>query len=104
MNWQMFAPAGTNVNFVKVIDDRDLEMRTYERGVEGETLACGTGAVASSLVSYALGKVKDVPVNVQTPGGVLKVYFETNGEGEKSFRNVFLEGDAEVTFEGEVEL
>ena len=47
-----FAPSGTNANFVKIIDKKNIAIRTYERGVEGETLACGTGSVASAIISY----------------------------------------------------
>jgi diaminopimelate epimerase len=96
---QMFAPAGTNVNFVRVKDAHTLEIRTYERGVEDETLACGTGAVASALISARLGKVAS-PVAVRTRGGeVLTVSFQVQGE---QVTQVFLEGDALVVYQGEL--
>ena len=63
-----FMPEGTNVDFVRVIDGNTIELRTYERGVEDETLACGTGAVAAALVMAALGRVKP-PVAARTRGG-----------------------------------
>ena len=105
-----FAPAGTNVNFVTHKDKNDLVVRTYERGVEGETLACGTGAVASSLICAAKGLVES-PVACLTKGGeVLKVYF-VMGEDRRSascsgivFTKVELEGPAVVCFRGEVEI
>jgi diaminopimelate epimerase len=65
---ERFQPAGTNANFVQVLADGKLMVRTYERGVEGETLACGTGAVASALISALLGQAKP-PVTVITSGG-----------------------------------
>jgi diaminopimelate epimerase len=94
-----FQPAGTNANFVQVLDRKHLIVRTYERGVEDETLACGTGAVASALIAGKKGFV-DSPVEVQTSGGeILKIYFQSKEEG---FDHVFLEGDARVVYEGEL--
>lgn len=97
---QHFAPAGTNANFVKKNRPSDILVRTYERGVEDETLACGTGSVASALV-YAARKNATSPVKVTVRSGEpLWVYFKRNGD---SFQNVFLEGAATVTFSGSVE-
>ena len=94
-----FQPAGTNADFVEVLDRKNIKCRTYERGVEDETLACGTGAVASALIAAKKGLV-DSPVEVQTSGGeILKIYFQPKGEG---FERVFLEGDARVVYEGEL--
>ncbi len=96
---QMFQPAGTNVNFVRVKDPHALEVRTYERGVEDETLACGTGAVAAAIISASLGKVVP-PVAVHTRGGeVLTVSFQLDGE---KITQVFLKGDALVVYQGEL--
>jgi len=96
-----FSPAGTNVCFVQKQGENDLRVRTYERGVEDETLACGTGVVASALLSSLTGLVKP-PVRVQTQGGeFLTVGFEkTNGDGD--FGEIFLEGSAKIVFEGTV--
>jgi diaminopimelate epimerase len=92
-----FQPAGTNANFVQPIDRRHLKVRTYERGVEDETLACGTGAVASTLIAAALG-LADSPVAVETSGGeILNIYFQPR---EKEFEGVFLEGDTRLVYEG----
>ncbi|MGA2192610.1 MAG: diaminopimelate epimerase [Nitrospirota bacterium] len=94
---ELFAPAGTNADFVQVTGRNSLRVRTYERGVEGETLACGTGATASALVAGAKGMV-DSPVRLVTRGGnVLTVYFDWDGAG---FDDVYLEGDAVPVFEG----
>ena len=96
---QSFAPAGTNVDFVQKIGDDSLKIRTYERGVEGETLACGTGVVASALLAFEKGLV-DAPVNVETLGGeTLKVDFQ-NSNG--TYGDVFLEGLTRVSFEGNI--
>ncbi|MDH4265007.1 MAG: diaminopimelate epimerase [Deltaproteobacteria bacterium] len=92
-----FQPAGTNANFVQPIDRSHLKVRTYERGVEDETLACGTGAVASALMAAAKG-LADSPVEVETRGGeILYIYFHPRGDG---FEKVFLEGDTRVVYEG----
>jgi len=89
-----FGRAGANVNFVEITKDA-LLIRTYERGVEDETLACGTGIVASAFISRVLGRA-DNPVKVKVRGGdILKVSFK---------RGPRLEGPAVVTFTGEVQL
>ncbi len=94
-----FAPAGTNANFVRVENYSQLSIRTYERGVEDETLACGTGAVASALVAAFKGLVKS-PVSIKTWGGeILTVYFEIEA-GE--IKRVFFEGDVHIVYEAEM--
>jgi diaminopimelate epimerase len=94
-----FSPRGTNVNFVRLEDSSRLEVRTYERGVEDETLACGTGVVASALVAGFKGLVIS-PVNARTMGGeVLTVHFEIGG-GE--VKKVFFEGEVRIIYEGEM--
>ena len=96
-----FAPTGANVNFVKVNNRHSIEVRTYERGVESETLACGSGSTASALVSASLKGLRS-PVQVHTAGGeVLKVYFESEND---CWKNVCLEGSVQKTFEGSVAL
>lgn len=95
----MFQPAGTNVNFVRFQGPHALELRTYERGVEDETLACGTGAVAAALVAARLGKAAS-PVAVYTRGGeTLTIHFKPH---ENSFIDVYLEGQALIVFQGEL--
>ncbi len=96
-----FAPKGTNVNFVQVLGPNRIRVRTFERGVEGETLACGTGVTASALISSRVYNFTS-PVTVQVQGGdLLQVGFaQNNGE----FSNVRLTGPADFVFEGEIEL
>ena len=92
---ELFSPRGANVNFVEVRLDR-IRVRTYERGVEGETLACGTGAVASALIAAKLFNLKS-PVEVEVSSGErLKVYFD----GE--LREVFLEGPTTWVYDGDL--
>jgi len=94
-----FAPAGTNVNFVSVRTDKIVAIRTYERGVEDETLACGTGCVASALVTarkFALAS----PVTLLTrSGGYLRIYFTLH---QDAFSDVYMEGDARVIYRAEL--
>jgi len=92
-----FAPAGANVNFVETLNANSIKIRTYERGVEDETLACGTGSVASALI-FALKTSAGNKVNVQTKSGeVLKVYFQRH---DNKFSDVWLEGKAEIVYKG----
>jgi len=92
-----FAPAGTNVNFVAVVGPRSLAVRTYERGVEDETLACGTGATAAALVTAARGLVEP-PVTIHTRGGeILTIYFPA---GSALPDEVYLEGEVRVVYQG----
>ena len=98
-NHPHFAPGGTNANFVRIEEGSRLTVRTYERGVEDETLACGTGLVASSLVAAFKGWVTS-PVSVRTQGGeVLRVHFEIEG---KEVKKVFYEGDVQLVYEAEM--
>jgi len=92
-----FAPAGTNVNFVAVLGEQALAIRTYERGVEDETLACGTGATAVALVGAAKGMVKP-PVDVHTKSGeTLTIYFDP----KKGLpQEVYMEGETTVIYQG----
>lgn len=94
-----FQPRGTNVNFVCQLGPQNLSIRTYERGVEAETLACGTGVVASALTVAALTGAES-PVRVLVKGGdTLSVDFLRSGEG---FSHVVLTGPADFVFEGEI--
>jgi diaminopimelate epimerase len=104
---EAFAPRGTNVDFVEVTGDNSITIRTYERGVEDETLACGTGSVASALITgLKIAQVRaintTVPVenkfNVLTRGGeILKIYYTLQGE---KFSDVWLEGKAGIVYKG----
>jgi len=97
---ERFSHEGTNVNFVQA-NTAGITVRSYERGVEDETLSCGTGVTASVLVSVLKGKViADAGFcEVKSMGGMLKVYFEKAGD---SFRNIWLEGEAKFVYSGEI--
>lgn len=101
-NHPHFAPNGTNANFAKVLAPDHIAIRTYERGVEDETLACGTGMVACALIHHLLTGVES-PVKVDVEGGdTLSIGFQKTGE--KTFSNVTLTGPADFVFEGEIEI
>ena len=96
-----FKEKGINVNFVS-INDSSITMRTYERGVENETLSCGTGTVAVAIaVSVKNKRMGEQSYTIQSPGGILKVHF--NRKGEDVFENVFLEGPVKFVFAGNTE-
>lgn len=94
-----FSPEGTNVNFQKIETSDTLSIRTYERGVEDETLACGTGMVANALIHEQLNNINP-PVFVNVKGGeTLKVSWDKEKD---SYKNVTLTGSAEIVFEGKI--
>ena len=96
-----FAENGINVNFVETLAHDTIKVRTYERGVENETLSCGTGVTASALI-FAHNETGFNHIEVETLGGHLAVEFEKTGE--KSFHNIWLCGPAEFVFKGEIEI
>lgn len=95
----VFDPAGTNVNFVCLQNDDIVAIRTYERGVEDETLACGTGAIACAIVISYKKKIKS-PVKVMTrSGGYLYIYYKVK---QGRFYDIFLEGDARIIYKAQL--
>ena len=97
----LYGKPGSNVNFVKKIDATTFALRTYERGVEDETLACGTGATAVAIAMNAIGQTDLNTINIQVEGGKLAVSFDKNNG---KYSNVFLKGPAEFVFKGTIEL
>lgn len=99
-----FKPGGTNVNFVELQPDNTIFVRTYERGVENETLSCGTGVTAAALAAYTKGYKS--PVKVKTRGGELSVEFKISqsAASAEAFEKIFLVGPAKMVFEGHLEL
>ncbi len=96
-NSEFYGEAGSNVNFVRQEQDGSFSVRTYERGVEDETLSCGTGVTAVAIAAYSRNLITDNEVALNVEGGKLKVSFdENNGE----YKNVFLIGPAKFVFEG----
>ena len=96
---EAFAPRGTNVDFVQLTGPGSIRLRTYERGVEAETMACGTGAIAAAVVSHLRRDVGGPPVSVRVNGGELNVSFRVS---DGSVEDVRLTGDAVTVCEGEI--
>lgn len=95
-----YGDAGSNVNFVEQLADDRFAVRTYERGVEDETLSCGTGVTAVAIAMHKSAKTAANAIELKTPGGDLKVTFE---ESEARYNNVWLIGPAAQVFKGELE-
>ena len=97
----IYGEEGTNVNFVAVGEAREIQVRTFERGVENETLSCGTGVTAAALAAFSTGKVTNNNIEVHTLGGDLTVSFTPSGKG---FSDIVLTGPIELVFSGTLEL
>lgn len=95
-----FRVNGINVNFIEELGNDEFAVRTYERGVEDETLSCGTGVTAMALAMDSIGKVSNNHAILQTEGGPLKVSFDRKGSG---YENIWLIGPATQVFKGEIE-
>ena len=97
----LYGKAGSNINFVHQLENDIFAVRTYERGVEDETLSCGTGATAVAIAMHHVGKTKSNSIDLQVEGGKLSVQFkENNGV----YSDVFLVGPATFVFEGTIDL
>ena len=99
--YTQFKSKGGSLFFLEVIDNDTIRVRTYERGVEDETLACGTGAVASSIIASlrVFDNAEKYKINVKTQGGeVLRVCFNRDNQ---NISNVWLEGKAQIVYKGE---
>lgn len=95
----LYGKEGSNINFVNQLSDNHFALRTYERGVEDETLSCGTGATATAIAMHAIGKTNSNEIDLDVQGGKLKVTFDKTVNG---YENVFLIGPATFVFEGEI--
>ncbi|WP_375235864.1 diaminopimelate epimerase [Winogradskyella sp.] len=91
---------GSNINFVNQISDNKFAVRTYERGVEDETLSCGTGVTAVAIAMHKSGATTSQDVTLQTEGGELKIAFDVSDSG--NYNNVWLIGSATQVFRGEI--
>lgn len=98
---ELYGKAGSNVNFVNQVGENEFSIRTYERGVEDETLSCGTGATAVAIAMKDLGKATSNEITINVEGGQLKVSFDHD---DTSYKNVHLIGPAQFVFKGEIEI
>ena len=98
---ELYGKQGSNINFVKKIDDTTFSVRTYERGVEDETLACGTGVTAVAIAMNATGKTNATSIHLNVEGGKLAVSFDKK---DGHYTNIFLIGPAEFVFKGTIEI
>ncbi len=99
IRYGIYGAPGSNVNFVSKIDDTHFKVRTYERGVEGETLSCGTGVTAVALAMHHANRAKGNTIRITTQGGDLKVAFEIDTLG---YNDIQLIGPAKLVFKGEI--
>ncbi|MCJ7468373.1 MAG: diaminopimelate epimerase [Maribacter sp.] len=100
IRYGMYGETGSNINFVEQKDPMTFTVRTYERGVEDETLSCGTGVTAVAIAMHSSGKTKGDHVNIQTLGGPLQVKFKPK---KGTYEDVYLIGPAKMVFEGKIE-
>lgn len=99
LRYGLYGKKGSNINFVEPVSKTVFSVRTYERGVEDETLSCGTGVTAVALAMYHLGRTDKTKVTVKTRGGQLQVMFEPK---DGSYRNIYLKGPAVQVFKGTI--
>ena len=99
LRYGLYGKKGSNINFVEQLSEAKFSVRTYERGVENETLSCGTGVTAVAIAMHKIGKTTSEQVTIEAVGGELKVQFNSNG----NYSEVFLTGPADQVFKGEIE-
>jgi diaminopimelate epimerase len=100
-NSKLYGQEGSNINFVNQISKNEFSIRTYERGVEDETLSCGTGATATAIAMHATNKTKSNHIEINVEGGKLEISFD---KIDNKYVNIFLKGKAEFVFSGEIEV
>nr|WP_299388847.1 diaminopimelate epimerase [Allomuricauda sp.] len=98
LRYGLYGESGSNINFVEQSNGSSFHVRTYERGVEDETLSCGTGVTAVALAMHKTGKTTSDQVGIQTPGGNLTISFEQHNG---TYTNIVLQGPAEMVYKGE---
>lgn len=97
----LYGNSGSNVNFYNQIDDSNFAIRTYERGVEDETLSCGTGATAVAVAMHAIGKTQHNKIGIEVEGGKLQISFDYSNN---IYSNIYLKGPATKVFSGSINI
>jgi diaminopimelate epimerase len=98
---ELYGKEGCNINFIKQINNNSFQIRTYERGVEAETLSCGTGATAAAIAMFHNQKTQSNSINIEVLGGKLQIKFL---KSDNLYNNVFLIGEALQVFQGTIEI
>ncbi|MCM4169778.1 Diaminopimelate epimerase [Arenibacter antarcticus] len=101
LRYGVYGQEGSNINFVENIDENSFLVRTYERGVEDETLSCGTGVTAVALAMHHSGQANSNTIKITTPGGLLEVRF-TKNKNKEGYNEIWLTGAAQLVFKGEI--
>lgn len=101
LRYGVYGEKGSNINFVAPSNDKGFYVRTYERGVEDETLSCGTGVTAVAIAMHKIGKTTNSTIKIHTLGGDLEVKFD---HSEGAYTNIFLTGPAKFVFKGEIDV
>lgn len=101
LRYGVYGEKGSNINFVEQITASGFNVRTYERGVEDETLSCGTGVTAVAIAMHKIGKTSASTIKIHAVGGDLEVKFETS---EGTYTHIFLTGPAKFVFKGEIDV
>jgi diaminopimelate epimerase len=101
LRYSVYGERGSNINFVEQVDATNFEVRTYERGVEDETLSCGTGVTAVAIAMHKTGKTSENEISIKALGGDLTIKFDVK---DGTYSNVFLTGPAEFVFKGEIDV
>ena len=101
LRYGIYGQKGSNINFVEPLNEGTFNVRTYERGVEDETLSCGTGVTAVAIAMHSTGKTKSNTIKIKAVGGDLEVKFEKFGD---KYINVFLTGPAKFVYKGEIDV
>lgn len=101
LRYELYGESGSNINFVEQTNENTFRIRTYEKGVEDETLACGTGVTAAAIAMHKIGKTQDNTINLNAEGGDLKVSFEVV---DGIYKNVVLTGPTEFIYQGSIDI
>ncbi len=101
LRYGVYGQKGSNINFVEASEHNSFKVRTYERGVEDETLSCGTGVTAAAIAMHKTGKTTENKIKIHAVGGDLEIKFDVSDD---KYSNIFLTGPAKFVFKGEIDV